>query len=232
MTFQDWLQLLGPVAASSALNPLGKQIADSANKRVSAKKMLKGKLQEPFVDTDFFGYLLKPLESETSIDEEPLKVFFRPDSHEDKIVLYITQTNNTEFVVPYCYEIELILYEPFDPYCHQYQPRGIGNAAEPVVLIAKIDKNNVIQQPAIAYRDNEGDLHTREPKDNRLIVEPNNYSFDSIVCEIGSPGYYELQVKTILLNQSEIEYGHTIHFVYIDATTSEMSDYIDYDKEY
>lgn len=232
MTYQDWLQLLGPVVASASLNPLGKQITDSANNKISAKKMLKVKLQEPFVETDFFGYLLKPLESEISIDDELLKVFFQPDSHKDEIVLYITQTNNTEFVIPYCYGLEVVLYEPFDPYTHQYQPRGIGNAIEPVVLIAKIDKNNVNQQPAIAYRDRDGDLHTREPKDSRLIVEPNYYSFDSIVCEIGTPGYYELKVKTKLLNQSETEYCHTIRFVYIDATASEMADYIDHENEF
>ena len=61
MTFQDWIQLLGPVAAGAALNPLGRQIADSTNGKISSRKMLKAELQEPQVDTDFFGYLLKAI---------------------------------------------------------------------------------------------------------------------------------------------------------------------------
>lgn len=232
MTFQDWIQLLGPVAAGAALNPLGRQIADSTNGKISSRKMLKAELQEPQVDTDFFGYLLKPDESKTNIEDEPLKVFFQPEYHEDEIVLYITQTNNTGFFIPFCYELEIIMYEPFDPYAHQYQPRGIGNAAEPVVLIAEIDKNSIIQQPVVAERDAEDNLIVREPKEFRLAVEPKNYSFDSIICKIGTPGYYELNLKTILLNDSDKKYSHTICFVYIDATTSEMAEYIDHDSEF
>ena len=85
MTYQDWIQLLGPVAAGAALNPLGRLIADSADGKITSRKMLKAELQEPQVDTDYFGYLLKPDESETNIEDEPLKVFFQPESHENEI---------------------------------------------------------------------------------------------------------------------------------------------------